>query len=461
MDTFLKETYCVIFKYWILGQKIGECSIVLKEENHIVIQGARCQGDIYFQPSDIIELKVENLIHHRNEFYLHFQMNNFKHATQLFFEMRECIEQIKKEKSIKILLSCSGGMTTSYFAALLNEASQLLHLHIQVDAIAYSEIENKINDYDLVFLAPQISYLLSNIKQLNTHVPILSIPSQVFAKYDTRSFFDMVFNELAKENNQKEISINLKRKTQKRKSILCLSIFRDRKRIHILYRYYDQFLNLILNNEIIKLKISIQDLYDIIHYVIAYYHDLDIIGISTPRFITKGGMLISTYLNGLDNCYIFDLLHKEFDQTIYIYNDVNSAVAGYYASQKQYENLAFIFQPVNHYPGAGIIINGQLIKGHANLAGEIQYSARHLTKKYFSQEKSQQDILNILLNNILTIISVIDPDIILIYTELIDKIDLLQEELMNILPKDGIPVIKKIQNINEYILIGLLHLCLS
>lgn len=292
---------------------------------------------------NIIELKIEDVIHHKNEFYLHFQMTHLKHATQLFYEMKECIQQIENQKFIHILLSCSGGLTTSYFALLLNEAIEVLHLHMQVDAIAYTQIPQVIDQYDMIFLAPQISYLLSHLKQLNKKIPIRSIPSQIFAKYDTKAFLDMVINELSNNEKKEKLSIDIKRKIKQQKSILCLSLFRDKERIHIRYRYYNHNQKMILDNEIIKLKISIYDIYDIIHYVIASYHDLEIIAISTPGFVSKSGMLISTCLNGLDNCYIYELLQHEFSQKIYVYNDVNSAVAGYYASQDQYDHLALIF----------------------------------------------------------------------------------------------------------------------
>lgn len=461
MDEFLRNTYCLLFKYWILMQKIENCSISLQEEDHIIFKSQKCQGDIFFQPMDIIELKIRDLVQQKDEFYLHFQMNNLKHAKQLFDEMKECIEQLENKKSVKILLSCSGGMTTSYFADLLNEACHILNIDIHVDALPYSQIKTVINQYDMIFLAPQISYLLSNIKQLSQKIPVLAISSQIFAKYDTKAFIDVVFKELDKKEKQEKMTVSIKRKTSQRKAILCLSIFRDKERIHVLYRYYDQFQRLVLNNEIIKLKISIEDICDIIRYIMASYQSLDIIGISTPGFITKKGKLISTYLNGLDNCYIYDLLHKEFHQDIYVYNDVNSAAAGYYASQEEYENLAFIFQPVNHYPGAGIVVHGQLIKGHANLAGEIQYCSRYLNKEYFSNEKTSQEILNILTHDILTIVSVVDPDIICMYTKLIEETDELERELLKIIPYESMPKVKKIDSIDEYILIGLLHLCLN
>lgn len=95
------------------------------------------------------------------------------------------------------------------------------------------------------------------------------------------------------------------------------------------------------------------------------------------------------------------------------------------------------------------------------MAGEIQYCSGHLKKKYFLLQKTKKEILEILSHNILTIVSVIDPDIIILYTELIDDVSELENELLKRLPREGIPCLKKIDHINEYILVGLLHLCLS
>lgn len=461
MDEYLKGTYCTIFKYWILSQKIKETKIYLEEDHHICMENIKYQGDIYFHEMNIIELKITNLISNENEFYLHFQMNNLKHATQLFEEMKECMEQVEKEKIIKVLLSCSGGLTTSYFASLLNETSQLLDLNIQVDAVASTQIKDVIENYDIVYLAPQVCYMLSTIKSYSQKVPVYSIPSQIFAKYDAKAFIQMLFNTINEQSIQEKISMDLKIEPRKKKNILCLSLFRDRKRIHIIYRYYNQNQVVILENEIIKLKITIQDIYDIIHYVISIYPQLEIIGISTPGYMNKNETLISTYLNGLDNCNIYELLKKEFHQDIYIYNDVNSAAAGYFASQNEYQNLVFLFQPVNHFPGAGIIINGQLIKGHTNLAGEIQFSSKHLKKEYFIEGKSQKEIMDVLMNDILTIISVIAPEMIIIYTELTDDTSELYRELSKIISSDALPIMKKVKNINEYIFMGLLYLCLD
>ena len=82
-----------------------------------------------------------------------------------------CLPTIKLGESIfnnvntnKILLSCSGGLTTSYFAYSMQEIFKRQGLDIVVDAVGYMEIDKVIDDYDMVLLAPQVAYLLPQLK---------------------------------------------------------------------------------------------------------------------------------------------------------------------------------------------------------------------------------------------------------------------------------------------------------
>ena len=57
---------------------------------------------------------MSNTYLHTDEFYLHFQMKNMKHALELFNEMLEIIQTLVNRPQVKILLSCSGGLTTGF-----------------------------------------------------------------------------------------------------------------------------------------------------------------------------------------------------------------------------------------------------------------------------------------------------------------------------------------------------------
>lgn len=82
-------------------------------------------------------------------------------------------------------------------------------------------------------------------------------------------------------------------------------------------------------------------------------------------------------------CDIKELIDFHFTQyfdnkyklPITVDNDVNLSALGFYNknSEKGALNIAYIYFPVDGHPGAGIIINGQIINGFSNFAGEVSY----------------------------------------------------------------------------------------
>ena len=166
MDEFLRDIHTMLFKQWILIQDQSQCQIYLddKNENIIDIKTNYSFSQVIFNPLNIIELSVTNTMTQNIEFYLHFQMKTMKHATELFNEMMNNILQLVDKPKIKILLSCSGGLTTSYFASKLNEAAQILDYHYEVRAIGYTDLFNVGNEYDVILLAPQISFMHAKVQ---------------------------------------------------------------------------------------------------------------------------------------------------------------------------------------------------------------------------------------------------------------------------------------------------------
>ena len=125
LDEFYKDLYMDIFKKWICIQKSPNYRI--KEYKDIVqIESSYGIAEVTFNLYCIIELKVTSKKREELDFYLHFQMNTLKHAVSLFNEMITCLLKLDYEAKTKVLLCCSGGLTTSYFAQEINKASKLL-----------------------------------------------------------------------------------------------------------------------------------------------------------------------------------------------------------------------------------------------------------------------------------------------------------------------------------------------
>lgn len=103
---------------------------------------------------------------------------------------------------------------------------------------------------------------------------------------------------------------------------------------------------MLLQNEIIKYTIHIQDIYDLIDTLIIQYPKISIISLSLPGIIDQG-KVFSTYIEGIENINLEEKLKQRYNQQITLYNDINSATAGYYVIHQEKEDL-FLF-PSNFF----------------------------------------------------------------------------------------------------------------
>lgn len=106
----------------------------------------------------------------------------------------------------------------------------------------------------------------------------------------------------------------------------------------------------------------------------------------------------------------------EFQLPVTIENDINAAVLGYAAKQDgKNESIVGIYYPRDFPPGSGIWLNGQIVRGRNGFAGEIKYLP--LTAKWHEVPVSEIDLAKNMSEVIQTIISMYDPNEIVIYTE--------------------------------------------
>ena len=427
MEDFLKDVYTSIYKKWILFQQIDNCQIMLssKDQNKIILETKYGVANVIFYKFNIIELNVISKIDQESGFFLHFQMNNINHAINLFYEMVECLKTLIKKPKIKILLCCSGGLTTTYFAYKIDEAIQLFALDYEIAATGYNELFKKGEQYDVKEILNLVDQELIKKRNKNGQVQLLSIRNK---------------------------TITFHRK------ILCISLFRNRNRIHIAYRLYQSQSDIIVNNETIKQRITIQDIYDVIDTVLLNYPGIEVIGFSTPG-IVNNGFATTASINGFDDMNYKKLFTSKYSQKFIITNDVNTAAIGYHATQNQYSSIVLLFQPMSTKAGAGIIIDNKLINGKHNVAGEMKYLPVNLLEKGANVYKTPEDIIKIVKYISLSIISVIGPEAIVIFCSLLPNIEDLENELKTVLPQEYIPRLIKIDDIQEYIFLGQTIIC--
>ena len=147
---------------------------------------------------------VEEAIFQGNDllFYLHYQFYNFYFAKDLFQRMLNKLLETPQEMK-KILLCCSGGMTTGYFAQRLNQCCRLNHLPYIFNASPEYHLLEVYKNYDLILLAPQLRYMIGEIMLKVKPVDVFNIDAKTFATYNCQELLKVVegyFGEKEEKN---------------------------------------------------------------------------------------------------------------------------------------------------------------------------------------------------------------------------------------------------------------------
>ena len=460
MDEFLRQINIQIFRQWIMNQSKENFEIYQTSDPDVIaIETISSYTEISFNDMDIIEFVVNNKHNQRVEFYIHFQMNTLSHAVGLYKEMLECIHNTMTSNGVKILLCCSGGLTTGMYIDDLNKAAELLGLDYDFSAIPYANLYEVGSNYDVILLAPQISYEYSKIIQVLKDVLVIKIPPKVFAKYNVTDMLSLIDKEMRSfkkrdESKTQEVNFQLPHIQQE---ILCISVKRVRApRININYKLFRKG-KVIVENEIIKTRsITEKDIYDVIEVMFAKHPNIKIVGISMLGIVNDHGVhLPGHFLDGFD---FMTPLREKYPATFILENDINCAALGFYLVQQKYHSISMVTKTRLDKPGGvGSVVNGNLLTGLNHLAGEIQYLPIDLDEYI----QDYQGYVEVLAHYLLSIIALLSPQVIAIYSPVISQTEELIYYITQKLPRKFIPELILIDDLSEYASIGLLQQCIN
>lgn len=426
-------------------------------ENKLTFESSYATGIISFNDYHIIEMEVINKKNATSEFYIHFQYNNNAHALSLYQEFEDALIQTKEKHTLNVLLCCSGGLTTSYFAMLLNEGAQAISLDYHFDAMSFDRLYHKGSDYDVILLAPQISYKHKEAESALRHKLIIDIPASIFARYDVGAMFHHIASSLEayKKRDSSPIDLPIKKDIHNTTTILVLGYIRHMDKTRIVYRIYDHN-QILLTNEVIKSHLRLEDMRDIITMILTLY-DIKMVGVAMPGIINNGTPYSESDTFDYENVY--EYFKNQFDIPIVLNNDVNAMAVGQYLTQDETENLSFLFQPRGAiYSGIGNIIDGKLHTGLAHVSGESFLVMKHNNcspQDLYTTEEGEIKMVACALN---ALIAMVASDKIIYYCEQIPDTKKLIDALTVDIPENVMPVIEKTIHIKDYMLLGELYL---
>ncbi|WP_422446774.1 PTS sugar transporter subunit IIB [Thermoanaerobacterium sp. DL9XJH110] len=101
---------------------------------------------------------------------------------------------------MNILLVCAAGMSTSL---LVSSMRKFADPDTKINAVAYSELEDAITDYDVVLVGPQLRYKLNEIKKIavNYNKPVDIIDPIAYGRIDGKKVLESAKSLYIKNNN--------------------------------------------------------------------------------------------------------------------------------------------------------------------------------------------------------------------------------------------------------------------
>ncbi|MGG1679021.1 ROK family protein [Neobacillus sp. NRS-1170] len=185
--------------------------------------------------------------------------------------------------------------------------------------------------------------------------------------------------------------------------------------------------------------------------LIEKYPKINSVAIGVPGSVENGRII---YIPGYEHLQNFDLqeyLENRFSIPVVIENDMNAAVLGYHDSNaKKNKSLIYLYSGQNG-PGAGIMVNGVVVRGSTNFSGEVtfvpQYDDRNFgqalengngTKKAFISEEYEIDAISRL---IASFTAIINPHTIIFCNDEVNQsiIDHIAERSSRYIPAEHLP----------------------
>ena len=435
------------FKSWILDQKDPAYRIDVINDDAVdyVTADAAAHVQFYHLEYEIVSFTIDSPKAEEPLFFLHFELQDMDHAKELFEQMIQALKKAGEDVKVRILLSCTSGFTTSFFADRLNTAAETLSLDYSFSAVSYTDLFEAAQDKDVILLAPQIGYMLKKAREILKDKIVLQIPADVFATYNVTRTFDLIREQLA-ERDRKEEPVEDIHDPEWDSSILIVAVIRRARKYEIHYRGAVEEKPL-ERGVVIKETFDISDLDDVINVTLIRHPEIKGVAIVAPGVVTDGRLTL-TPAKILDVDLVGEFT-KKYQRTFVLINDANAAALGYYANHRDCGNLLTYYHPVGNFVGgAGVVIDGNLVIGKKDIAGEC---ANYLKLLNFSEDRfdlarTPEGITELVAKIVLPMICTLGPDTLALYCDLLTDPDELKQYLMKYLDEKYIPDIQELKS---------------
>ena len=430
------------FRSWIMEQRPRGIRPIAERKagcDSIRIDAGTAVARVNFWPYEddveIAEYQISRSSDGEAIFYLHVLLDDLNRAKELFDEMAEALEDESIHTTTHVMLCCTSALTTTLFASKMTEIAQALSLDYDFTALSVDRALVASERYDAVLLAPQVSHLRAQMSEAYPGALVFEIPGKIFGSYDAAGAVRLLmhaFRDIRVTTGSPHSSTRVARDLSNDKRILIITLFTMNKYSLLGYRLYECG-QVSAEGSVRKPKLDYRDVEDLLETMGARgvsVRDLDIIGIAVPGVAYHGTVMLPGVIEGP-----YDLgthIQTRFGIKTSLDNNCNAAAVGCYVGQDKYESVVFYRHEFGHVAGGfGTIIDGTLLKGRHNLAGEPKYfeSLFAYQSRYEDCLLSDEGMFEIARYVALSAIALVAPEAFFFSVDTVDDMDEMRRAL--------------------------------
>ncbi len=456
------------YRTWILSQDAKDWTITCVDDEHLTIESEVATGCVNFYDIDgmiVVELRLEHKQNGESIFFLHFELETLDRAKKLYKEMCQVHAKLIASDVCHVLLCCSCGITTTFFANKLNETAKSLDLDYDFCAMSLEEAKQKGTDYAAVLLAPQVGYQRKSVADALPNTLVIELPASIFGSYDAPAALNLVVNAITGARTAATSDLRMVRFVDHSKFVLAVSY---------VYRNDEPTLSycVVKNGEkvhggmLIRQKADthiLEDLEMTLRVEGYPLEDFDAVGIGVPGLV-EDGVVYDPTDEGFERFELAKIMSDRWGVPVFVDNNATAAAAGCYVSQTDWDDVVFHAQTIGEYDCAeGLVIGGLPRAGNKGFAGKLWRLAKNFPLSMDLEDAAWRydGTLELVTNYLATTICCIAPKAIFVWCDLLPDMELLRNELAKLIPEDAIPELVEVSDYDGLILMGEVALCLQ
>ncbi|MBR3318268.1 MAG: ROK family protein [Atopobiaceae bacterium] len=416
--------------------------------------------------AQIVELRIAREDAHEPSFYTRFELRDTRRAHKLFLEMSQTLERQVRLGPVRVLVYHALGERVENLLDALTTAASKLSVPYAFDAFPIGAPHKLSAEYTAIMLTPGIGEFAQSIHTLHPDSVSLAIPQAAFQNNDGKAIVGLLLETLHEVDTPSCYSACRQsvRPFPAEGRVLITNVMYCDSRVRLGYRVYEGDV-VQTRGALTKSRLSMDDLHDFFTMLGLEgirVNELDAMGFVTPGVVNFASMNLPSL--GVRDYDLAERLNKHYGIPVFMENNCNAAAMGCYMLDAEHENLMLYRHQLGHKNGGqGTIVNGQLVTGRYNLAGEPKFYQRLFKYEggYAASVWTAEGLSRITRNVILASIGTVSPDVAYIAVNAINDVETIRRDLERRLPMYCIPELVGINDYRDCMYLGAAALCLG